>query len=743
MPSQTRKSVREGIQLSRRGSLLNAPTDYPLLFHIITKMSCGCKLIPRQSGINLHTSNYFQTLLSYAEFHFNLGRSVIPLLGDADPSRPKVPAVPWAAFQNFKSSLAEQEQWFSRHHFAGLGIVTGRVSQLVVLDFDSEAIFKDFAAQYPDLLETHTVRSANRQLPHLYFRLPADLYLESHKGQGIDVLSNGRYVVAPPTVINGQAYKISRGGMPKTLTERDIRRIQAFLNAHKAPVPSIPIPPTVKSAANLPYQEAPETKPSAYNLQSYYRHLAAQGGRNEALFRASLYARNTGWTAEETQNCLAVLHSKQLGMNPHKKETELQRHREALKTIRSAYSRPPQMLKTQMPRQYGQVPNSIREALLKQKMTYVLRTYEGLLQKGIQAGQRITNKEAVQCLKGLVGRDSVLKALKAGQGSQLFFSPPVNPPDTANAVATENALKPLNKCYLLVRKNQYKPQGGRPEHVFRMPSIEDLCAILGVKNSVSDPLEQADLASAHQTRIALHRELIKRRPGQYSCHWLGQRLGVSKRTIRAYNRLIPIQSRSMFTESSIYWNTIDRLPFDEPLSGAFIITKAGKKYPALRFIASNLLVEGQSIRLKQQMGNFYWYGDHEPILVRKDIEHQADLAEERREAFIAQQVQIQPVKEKPLPVPKPTQPLKPKPRLPKNLNAPLKNQPAETQAQQLYSALNQTNDKQLSLANARRLVLTYEADAITRALDLIKQRQPVSNPVGFMRTVLRSSAQAQ
>ena len=123
-----------------------------------------------------------------AEAYFYLGYSVIPLLGDRDLSRPKVPAMPWGGFQKYRASPNDYKQWFSESGFAGLGIVTGRISQLVVLDFDSEPIFNIFKAQYPDLLETHTVRSAGRGLPHLYFKLPPHLHLDSQKGQGIDLL---------------------------------------------------------------------------------------------------------------------------------------------------------------------------------------------------------------------------------------------------------------------------------------------------------------------------------------------------------------------------------------------------------------------------------------------------------------------------------------------------------------------------------------------------------------------------
>ena len=114
--------------------------------------------------------------------------------------------------------------------------------------------------------------------------------------------------------------------------------------------------------------------------------------------------------------------------------------------------------------------------------------------------------------------------------------------------------------------------------------------------------------------MALHRELIKRRPSQYPRRWLAQRLGVNTRTIAAYNSLIPIHSKEMHIETPITWKTIERLPFDEPLQGAVLVTLRGKRYPALRMIASRLLAMGQGITLKQQTVNYYWYGEEEPLI---------------------------------------------------------------------------------------------------------------------------------
>lgn len=134
------------------------------------------------NGLILPKFNDFPTLLNAAETYFSFGYAVIPLLGDFDPTRPKVAARSWSAYQNRLARLDEFNDWFSPEGgAAALGIVTGRISRLVVLDFDSADLFSEFRLRFPDLLETRTVQSAGRGLPHLYFHLPPHLSLASQK----------------------------------------------------------------------------------------------------------------------------------------------------------------------------------------------------------------------------------------------------------------------------------------------------------------------------------------------------------------------------------------------------------------------------------------------------------------------------------------------------------------------------------------------------------------------------------
>ena len=705
------------------------------MFHDNEDVPCT-QVIPVRNGFILPVTNHFLTLDLAAEAYFYLGYSVIPLLGDVDPSRPKMPAIPWASFQQRRATLQEQQEWFREGGFAGLGIVTGRISNIVVLDFDSESIFNAFKVQFPALTETHVIRSAGRQLPHLYFKLPSHLHLPSQKGQGVDLLSNGRFVVAPPTNINGQAYKIIRGGMPKTLTEHDIPRIQSFLDSNKM----ISRPEKGEKRNSLIIRGE---KLTPNDLHTLYSSLIQKEGRNEALFRTSLRARDYGWTQLQTESCLVALHTHQPSLESSSRERPAQRQKEALSTIRSAFSKPARLFNTQAPRNTLQLSNSVSETLMQRKITCVVRTYEGLLHAGMCPGQVITAKEAVEHLKGLVGRDSVLKALKAGQGDKRFFAPPICPPKTANAVATNNSLKPFRKNASEGSKNQEKIRMGRPQHLFRIPTNDELCAILGVKVTGSDPLAQSDLASAHQTRMALHRELIKRRPGQYPCGWLARRMGVSKRTIATYNRLLPIHNRPMFIETLINWKTIERLPFDEPTSGAVLVTQAGKRYPALRTIASRLLAKGEVLSLKEQTVSFYWHGDIEPILARLQVQQEMIVRQEHIETYMGQNTREMPVKQgepvtialalSPLPVVEKGRAIK-KPVTLHNYRKPLKNADQEALAKQVYETL----EKEISLANARRLAMTYGETKLVAALKLIHQRALIRNWTGFLITILRS-----
>jgi hypothetical protein len=581
----------------------------------------------------LPSSNLFAYLFTAAEAYFSLGYAVIPLHGDADPARAKVAAVPWKAYQQAKPGLAELRDWFSNDSVAALGIVTGAVSRLVVLDFDTPDLFRAFQSRFPDLAQNHVV--ATRRGFHIYFRLPPNLNVPSRKGQDIDLLSDGCYVVARPSTIAGHTYKLVKGGQPHKLSVTDLHSINAFIDGCQFPVASSQhSEPSSSAALYVHDMSCPYVSPSSdsvlspqssapLSLPSLYRYLAAKGeGRNRALFIASIAARDHGWALEKTLETLVDLHVAQRTSGSHLPESSDMRRHEAEQTIRSAYTRLARPLRQYRDKRSGEqggangLPNSVREELLARKLTTLIRLWEGLYAKSIVPSTVFTAAEAVNLLKGIVGRDSIYNGLGISVNGEPLFerqSPSGHPQASSDAAMnTENGI-PKKCVFGRAEKPGINPKG-RPTRRFVMPAPLDWCRILGVEPMHSDPLTVDDLGSAKKTRMATHRELIKRRPGKYPRRWLARRLGVRVETLDTYNHEIPIHSRPQFIEKRIYWSNIHLVPDDMQIGGAFLEDATGKRYPAKRAIAARLLRQGTFVTYKRQDANYYWYGDCPPDL---------------------------------------------------------------------------------------------------------------------------------
>jgi hypothetical protein len=123
------------------------------------------------------------------------GMSVIPVEG-------KRPLVPWAEFQSRQATEAEIAQWYETWPQAGVGIVTGRISNLVVLDVDGKV------EEPQTWVETHTTPTMAVQTPrgglHLYYAHPGtEVRNTAHTfevgGLPCDIRGDGGFVVAPPS----------------------------------------------------------------------------------------------------------------------------------------------------------------------------------------------------------------------------------------------------------------------------------------------------------------------------------------------------------------------------------------------------------------------------------------------------------------------------------------------------------------------------------------------------------------
>lgn len=139
------------------------------------------------------------TSLDLALSYRKRGWTVIPVA-----PRGKRPIVRWEEFQRRAPSEQELRDWFERWPTANIGLVTGALSGLVVLDIDPRHDGDDTLR----LLERehgplpHTVESiTGGGGRHVYFKHPGGI-MRNRVGlaAGIDLRGDGGMIVAPPSI---------------------------------------------------------------------------------------------------------------------------------------------------------------------------------------------------------------------------------------------------------------------------------------------------------------------------------------------------------------------------------------------------------------------------------------------------------------------------------------------------------------------------------------------------------------
>jgi hypothetical protein len=716
-------------------------------------------------------SGYSEYLFTIAQCYLGLGYSVLPVYGDLDISRAKVCPIPWTYYQQRRATLADLRSWFKQHGYGGLAIVTGRISGLIALDFDDSALAQDFARRFPDLTETWTVQSGGRKLPHYYYRLPLNHNINSQRREGVDLQSGGRYVVAPPTSIAGSEWRVLNGGQPKMLTERDLRRISGFMGVTASESSENPANPPVfaflsrpgnvqqpspsgveASSVSLPGDlsvtsgRMPPPSGDSNSLVSRYLKLS-RSGRNEALFQTAIWARDHGWHEDDVKRCLVGPHVRAISTREHHAESPEQRHKEAVRTIESAFSRPPRVLKARNEpasssgfNHAGIVSNAVREALLRRKETATLRVLEALSLAGWQPGQFFTEREARETARRYaVGDWSVRKAL---HHTELFKSPEPEASSPAKyvntAVDTQNT--EYKKCFFVTLPKPTKNQRrGRPVRYYVMPDQETLSNLLEVQPAPATRIAAEDLHSCRTYRQAALRELVKRRPGNYSREWLADFLGVSVTTTRRYTKDASFTVMPTYHESPLLWRNVDSLiPPDihNARPGSFLEDANGKKYPPIRPVARRLLGQSRYVWFKWRGVNHYAYaksGDENPVSTSRSVSQNAPqpLPTHPKSRIVSASSGVAP--------PETARVLQSTPAPPPDYTHPLSDARLEAAARRVYQNVSQLDSRRtLSLANARSLVIQYGELAVENMVNTMEQRGNIRNPAGFLTRMLAS-----
>lgn len=767
--------------------------------------------------------NLYDITLNYVQNGF----SVIPLRGGDDAALGKQPALAsWKVYQTRRPTAEELRFWFVEEGYTAYGLLGGLISQAVFLDEDMLGMVAALGQQVPPtLLETRQIRSGFRGGLHLYWRTPFDV--KGRKLVGGELRGAGQYVVGEGSCIAGKVWEVAADRPIRSISPAELAAVLKCLEIPQLDGVSYYIPPSVtyqmeqrrlvaagqareldaraqraktQMAALRAIESAPLERPKVEGrppeltpgaaAAMYRKGVQGTGYRNMTLFNVACLLRDAGYSRDWVAAALIEVHVNEPPRMGQPQENPARRRKEAERTIESAYTRAPRPSRWQESSEepVSRLDNSAREAILQRPDgTAILRVLEGAILKGIQPGVTcFTEKELVILLKGVVGRHSILLALKAYNEAEIpLFEMVKNtsvrscPPDKTHWLSAfqEGVVSALAGVGGLGEGSaEAEKPSHRPARLYRFPSPAEICAWSGVKPSGGDPIQLADVMDEHVYRQALEREFIKRRPNQYSQALLSHRLGVSTRTLRRYHKVIPIRSRHCYTIIPLDWENMDSVPLacdweDFGLKGGcFLQDDTGKRWPAKREIAQKLLSKGYGVEYYRQEVNLYWYGEREPILpaammgyqmrkvagksVRPSLEQQVREITEAigrqpkialplpptqhltpMAAPIAEAIYVKPYIRPNPPSPPLASPIVPPTRSQRYYRQPLEDTQGEYVAQKVAATI-----PKLSLVNARRLVDAYGVESVKPTLyrtTKLLERQRLRNPAGYLITAAR------
>lgn len=220
------------------------------------------------------------------------------------------------------------------------------------------------------------------------------------------------------------------------------------------------------------------------------------------------------------------------------------------------------------------LPNAAREHLCQQGREVVARVVDALFAADIEPGRRFTEAEALAAVARFgVGRRALRLALADRQ------------------------------IFRLARVRRNIDRRGRPPQQYEMPTTTEICSRLGVKHGKADKLDVGDFRRGRY-KLALHRLLLARRPGQYLVAWLAERISVSTRTIRRFHRLLRVIVEEQFRRVDLRPQEIPLLP-DVATPGRRWLEAGRRKFPAASPVAAMLAHMRVHVEMVEQLPNSY------------------------------------------------------------------------------------------------------------------------------------------
>jgi hypothetical protein len=509
----------------------------------------------------MYSNNNFDTNEQCANILKTLhesGISAIPLQG----KRPHF-STKWKRYQTRLPEKAILEQW-EKQQFDSYGIICGCVSQgIIVIDFDCLDLYTMFSGKFAQLANTYTVKT--KRGFHVY--LKTTFPVSSRHFDNCDIKGDGGYVVGAGSIINGYRYITDKNKAIQPISYKQYTTILEFLTPKPTQLP-LPLPTLSKHD----------------DLVKRYTELIPKLGRNNALYTVAREAHQHHISEQQVIKVLATIHENMPATPTHHIETPTQRLHEATKTIKSAYK-----TSIYLKSDAKDLPNSIREELLKKQSSTISVRLLDIIKLQNTSLTWITATELLKFAKPFhLSKRSILSVLTGDlakiNGKRLFKQ--IRYQDYIETNVSQGD------------RREPKSNVGRPtQYIYKIPDNNYLCNILHVTNSISDRLRPEDLYSAGAYRRALHRELIVRLSPMIRVDWYANRLSVHRRTIFRYNLQLGVTATPMIEKNILTLETAQSLPDNDNLEtkgftpGVWLETYTGKRYPALRSIANDLVIK--------------------------------------------------------------------------------------------------------------------------------------------------------
>ncbi len=265
-------------------------------------------------------------MVAYALSYACMGWPVFPL-HNKKPFEFLTPGVKSHGYKDATTDLERIEALWAIHPTACIGLATGKLSGVLVLDMDVPEGYKSLQTlqqQYAPLPETRRSRTGNKGL-HYFFQYPDDGYVyKSAVGlagyEGVDIRAAGGYVVLPPSKLYGNLKYL--WGNPDTAIAplpiwlRDLLR--------EAQQRQESIPHGVRFARN----------PGEYWLAQALQR-AQEGNRNDVGFWMACQLRDDHISEAEARRIMLTY----ANLAPEGKEQYTSK--EAINSVTQAYKRPP------------------------------------------------------------------------------------------------------------------------------------------------------------------------------------------------------------------------------------------------------------------------------------------------------------------------------------------------------------------------------------------------------------------